>query len=88
MSELLIELFSEEMPPNLQINARNQFESLLKEELKTLSLKFDSIQAFSTPTRITILIPDLPKKIKILPYEAKGPKFGVPQDVIKNFAKS
>ena len=26
MSELFIELFSEEMPPNLQINARNQLE--------------------------------------------------------------
>ena len=37
MSELLIELFSEEMPPNLQINARNQFKKLFNniENLRT-----------------------------------------------------
>ena len=31
MSEPLIELFSEEIPSNLQINARKQLENLLKQ---------------------------------------------------------
>ena len=39
MSELLIELFSEEMPPNLQINARTQFKKFLQEEISSLNLK-------------------------------------------------
>ena len=40
MSELLIELFTEEMPPNLQISARTQFKKLLNEEIFSLNLKY------------------------------------------------
>ena len=39
MSELLIELFSEEMPPNLQISARAQFKKLLNEVRRYLDLR-------------------------------------------------
>ena len=88
MSELLIELFSEEMPPNLQINARNQFKKFFGEVLLSLSLKYKSFEVYSTPTRLTATISGLPSKIKILPTEIKGPKLGVPQSVVESFAKS
>ena len=88
MSELLIELFSEEMPPNLQINARNQFKKFFGEALLSLSLKYKSFEVYSTPTRLTAVISGLPSKIKILPTEIKGPKLGVPQSVVESFAKS
>ena len=88
MSELLVELFSEEMPPNLQINARTQFKKLLSEELSSLNLKYKAFEVYSTPTRLTVFISDLPNKIKILSSEVKGPKLGVPQNVIENFARS
>ena len=88
MSELLIELFSEEMPPSLQINARNQLKKLFIEELSSVNLSYKSLEVYSTPTRLTIFISDLPKKIKILPSEVKGPKLGVPQNVVESFAKS
>ena len=88
MSELLIELFSEEMPPNLQINARNQFKKFFGEALLSLSLKYKSFEVYSTPTRLTATISGLPSKIKILPTEIKGPKLGVPQSVVESFAKS
>ena len=39
MSELLIEFFSEEIPPNLQISARNQFQKLLVDKLSEEKLK-------------------------------------------------
>ena len=74
MSELLIELFSEEMPPNLQINARNQMRKLFSEELSLLNLKHKDFEIYSTPTRLTIFISGLPSKIKVLPSEIKGPK--------------
>ena len=79
MSELIIELFSEEMPPNLQINARNQFKKLFSENLSTLNLKYKNFEVYSTPTRLTIFIHGLPNKIKILSSEIKGPKLGVPK---------
>ena len=88
MSELLIELFTEEMPPNLQINARNQFKKLFGENLSSLNLKYKNFDIYSTPTRLTALIVGLPDKIKILSSEVKGPKLGVPQNVVENFAKS
>ena len=69
MSELLIEFFSEEIPPSLQINARNQVKKLLSEELSALNIKYKSFQVFSTPTRMTILIIDLPNKLKF--YQLK-----------------
>ena len=69
MSELLIELFSEEMPPNLQISARAQFKKLLNEEISSLNLKYKNFEVYSTPTRLTVFISGLPNKIKILASE-------------------
>ena len=88
MAELLIELFTEEMPPNLLISARTQFKKLLNEEISSLNLKYKTFEVYSTPTRLTIFISDLPIKIKILPSEIRGPKLGVPQNVIENFSRS
>ena len=88
MSELLIELFSEEMPPNLQINARTQLKKLFSEELSSANLKYKDFELYSTPTRLTIFISGLPNKIKVLPSEVKGPKLGVPQNIVENFARS
>ena len=88
MSDLLIELFSEEMPPNLQISARKQIEKLLSENLSSLNLKYKNLSVYSTPTRLTIFVSNLPSKIKISATEIKGPKLGVPEKIIENFAKS
>ena len=88
MSELFVELFSEEIPSNLQINARKQLKDLLKQNLSSSNLKPKSLEVFSTPTRLTIYVTGLPKIIKIPAAEIKGPKVGVPESVISNYAKS
>tara|TARA_Y100001970_G_scaffold289340_1_gene419382 strand:+ start:3400 stop:5454 length:2055 start_codon:yes stop_codon:yes gene_type:complete len=88
MSELLIELFSEEIPPNLQINAKKQLEKLISESLLSLNLKYKNLNVYSTPTRLTFFVSNLPNKIKIPPHEVKGPKVGVTENVVQNFAKS
>ena len=88
MSELLIELYSEEIPPNLQINARNQLKKLFVEELSSSNFKYKILEIYSTPTRLAIFVSGLPKTIKVLPSEIKGPKVGVPGNIIENFAKS
>ena len=56
MSELFIELFSEEIPANLQISARNQIEKLLSENLSSLNIKHKNLQSYSTPTRLTVKV--------------------------------
>ena len=88
MSELLIEFFSEEIPPNLQISTRKQFKKLLGEKLFEANIKYGNFEIYSTPTRVAAHISELPDKIKILPAEIKGPKVGVPEKVLENFAKS
>ena len=87
MSELFIELYSEEMPPNLQISARIQLQKLLRENLSSMNIKYKDLVTFSTPTRLTAFVSNLPGKIKIPATEVKGPKVGVPENVIENFAK-
>ena len=69
MSELLIEFFSEEIPPNLQISTRKQFQKLLEEKLSEANIKYKNFEVYSTPTRIVAHISELPDKIKILPAE-------------------
>ena len=58
MSEFILELYSEEIPPNLQINARNDLEKKIKSSLTEENLKFGSLKAFSSPTRLTIFLKD------------------------------
>ena len=58
MSEFLLELYSEEVPPNLQINAREEIEEKIKKSLKDESVKYSDIKSFSSPTRLTIFLKD------------------------------
>ena len=88
MSEFILELYSEEMPPNLQINARNHLQEKIKKFLAEENLKFGTLNAFSTPTRITILLKDFSDTIKTPSKEVRGPKVGVMDDVINNFIKA
>jgi glycyl-tRNA synthetase beta chain len=85
MSEFLLELYSEEIPPQLQINARNELKELLEKSLKAENLKYKSILSCSTPTRLTVLIKDIPEKTMIVAKEVKGPKVGVLDDILNRF---
>ena len=88
MSEFLLELYSEEIPPQLQINARKDLKESLKKSFEEESLKYKSISSYSTPTRLTILVKDIPEKIKISAKEIKGPKVGVFEDIMNSFIKA
>ena len=88
MSEFILELYSEEIPPNLQINARNNLLEKIQTSLKDENLKFGSLRVFSSPTRLTILLKDFSEKIKIPAKEIKGPKVGVIDDIVNNFLKA
>ncbi len=88
MSEFILELYSEEIPPGLQINARKELKFLIENSLKEENLKFKSIFSFSSPTRLTILIKEIPEKIKVYAKEIKGPKVGVLEDILNNFLRA
>ena len=88
MAELLLELYSEEIPPQLQIGARNQLKEFVEKSLKEDNIKYKDLLVYSSPTRLTLLIKDLAEKIKIEAKEVKGPKVGSPDQVLQGFIKA
>ena len=65
MPEFLLELYSEEIPPQLQINARNQLKEQLEKSLEEEGIQHKDCLEYSSPTRLSIYIKSLPEKIKI-----------------------
>ena len=88
MAELFIELFSDEIPAKLQIDARKKIKQFLEEKLKKKEISFKSSQSFSTPTRLVIFVDGIPEKIEQKKKIIKGPKVGAPETAIEGFIKS
>ena len=88
MAELLLELYSEEIPHGLQISAREVIKKNLLELLEEESINYKSAEVYSTPTRLVLLVRDLPTEIKIDSKEIRGPKVGVPENIIEGFMRS
>ena len=62
MSELLIELFSEEIPARLQARAAEDLRRLMVEGLKARGLEAGEARAFATPQRLALVVAEVPKK--------------------------
>ena len=88
MAEFLLELYSEEIPHSLQISARKEIKQNLLKFLEEENIKYSSAEVYSTPTRLALLILDLPSEIKIDVKEVRGPKVGVPENIIEGFMRS
>ncbi len=88
MAELLLELYSEEVPPQLQIAARSQIKQFIENTFEEENLKYKELKVFSSPTRLTLFIKDLAEKIKIEAKEIKGPKVGSSHQVIQGFLQA
>ena len=88
MAELFIELFSEEIPSKLQIDARQKIKHLIEERLKKKEIKFSLSKSFSTPQRLVFVMDGIPEKIQEKKKILKGPKVGVPDVALEGFIKS
>ena len=64
MAELLLELYSEEIPPQLQIGARNQLKQFIEKSFKEESIKYKEILIYSSPIRLTLVAEGLAEKIR------------------------
>ena len=89
MSEFFLELFTEEMPPNLQFKAKEsilfQFKSLFEE--KNINYNKE-IKVFSTPNRLVVFFKNLNREILIESEEIRGPKTSAPNEALEGFIKS
>ncbi|WP_193172069.1 glycine--tRNA ligase subunit beta [Nisaea nitritireducens] len=88
MSELLVELFSEEIPARMQKKAADDLLSLLTQKLKKAGLEFSSATAHVTPRRLIAVIDGLPDKQPDTSEERRGPKADAPEKALAGFLGS
>ena len=88
MSQLLLEFFCEEIPARMQARAEADLERLLTERLKAAGLSWESLQTFSGPRRLGLVVDGLPAKTEDVREERKGPKVGAPDKAIEGFLRS
>ena len=88
MAELFIELFSEEIPVKLQVDARTKIKLMINERLNKKEIKFKSSTSYSTPKRLVFIIDGIPEKIAQKEKTIKGPKVDAPQIALEGFLKS
>ncbi len=87
MPDLLIELFSEEIPARMQTRAAEDLKKLVTDGLVEAGLTYAGSVAFSTPRRLTLSIQDLLAESKPVREERKGPKVGAPDQAIEGFLR-
>jgi glycyl-tRNA synthetase beta chain len=87
MPDLLIELFSEEIPARMQGKAASDLQKLVTDGLVEAGLTYKSAAAFSTPRRLTLSVEDLLAESKPVREERKGPKVGAPDQAIDGFLR-
>ena len=89
MSEFFLELFSEEIPPKLQTEAREDILNKIKELFERESIKFDKVScSFSTPNRLVVFFNSVQREVVKSPKEIKGPNISASQIALEGFLKS
>ncbi len=87
MPDLLLELFSEEIPARMQRRAAEDLKSLVTNALVERGCLYEGAQAFATPRRLALHIVGLPAHQPDVREEKKGPRVGAPQQAIDGFLK-
>ncbi|OWY09975.1 glycine--tRNA ligase subunit beta [Thioclava sp. F42-5] len=88
MPDLLIELFSEEIPARMQPKAREDLKKLITDGVVEAGLTYASAGAFSTPRRLTLTVEGLTANSPTLREERKGPRTDAPEKAIEGFLRS
>ncbi len=88
MPDLLLELFSEEIPARMQGKAREDLKSLVTNGLVEAGLTYASAGAFSTPRRLVLSVEGLSGQSPTLKEERKGPRSDAPEAALEGFLRS
>ncbi len=87
MPDLLIELFSEEIPARMQGKASADLQKLVTDGLVEAGLTYASAAAFATPRRLALSVEGLTAASQAVREERKGPKVGAPEQAVAGFAR-
>ena len=88
MPDLLLELFSEEIPARMQRQAAEDLRRLVTDALVERNLLYEGAHAFVTPRRLALHVVGLPAAQPDRREERKGPRVGAPEAAIQGFLKS
>jgi len=88
MPDLLLELFSEEIPARMQRQAADDLKRLVTGALVAADVTYEGAQAFATPRRLALHVVGLPEAQPHRREERKGPRVGAPDGAIQGFLKS
>ncbi|NEX94281.1 glycine--tRNA ligase subunit beta [Caulobacter sp. 17J65-9] len=88
MPQLLLELFSEEIPARMQANAARDLERMVVERLKEAGLGYERLQTFAGPRRLTLVADGLPAAQEDRVEERKGPRANAPEQALAGFLRS
>ncbi|MEA2890905.1 MAG: glycyl-tRNA synthetase beta chain [Bradyrhizobium sp.] len=88
MPDLLLELFSEEIPARMQAKAADDLRRMVTDRLVAEGLVYDGAKAFATPRRLTLTVHGIPARQSDLKEERKGPRVGGPEAAIAGFLKA
>ncbi|KXF89798.1 glycine--tRNA ligase subunit beta [Phaeobacter inhibens] len=87
MPDLLIELFSEEIPARMQARAAEDLKKRMTDGLVEVGLTYAGARALSTPRRLTLAMEGLLEHSPTVREERKGPKVGAPDKAIEGFLR-
>lgn len=88
MPDLLLELFSEEIPARMQRKAAEDLRKLVTDALVEAGLVYEGAKAFATPRRLALTVHGLPARSPDRREERKGPRVGAPEKAIQGFLKA
>jgi glycyl-tRNA synthetase beta chain len=88
MPDLLIELFSEEIPARMQARAAEDLKKLVTDRLVGAGLTYEGAKAFATPRRLALAVQGVPGRQPDVKEEKRGPRVGAPEGAIQGFLKA
>ncbi len=88
MPDLLIELFSEEIPAKMQARAADDLKRLMTDALVEAGLTYESAGAFATPRRLVLSVEGLLAESPTVHEERKGPRTDAPEKALEGFLRS
>jgi glycyl-tRNA synthetase beta chain len=88
MSDLLLELFSEEIPARMQARAAEDLKKRVTDALVEGGILYEDARTYVTPRRLTLAVHGLPTKGQDVKEERKGPRVGAPDAAIAGFLKA
>ena len=87
MADLLIELFSEEIPARMQKKASDDLKRMMADALKAAGLTFEGADAFATPRRLTLHMTGIPTATPDVREERRGPRADAPEKAVEGFLR-